>query len=102
MLPCCLAQAFAVAEFVLLLMFSLWHGVCMAPLEEGDVVCVTARRQLVRGGQRRPALHLLLLTIVCLLACLLTLYNILAAGLWLTPSVMVDLVSGLDYRAWWT
>ena len=43
----------------------------MAPLEEGDVVCVAARRQLVRGGQRRPALHLLLLTIVCLLACLL-------------------------------
>lgn len=43
----------------------------MAPLEEGDVVCVAARRQLVRGGQRRPALHLLLLTIVCLRACLL-------------------------------
>lgn len=32
---------------------------------------------------------------VYVLACLLTLYRILAAGLWLTPSVMVDLVSGL-------
>jgi hypothetical protein len=76
-----LAQAFAVAEFVLLLMFSLWHGVCMAPLEEGDVVCVAARRQLVRGGGGPHCIFSCSPLFVYLLACLLTLYRILAAGL---------------------